>query len=1512
MTLPLSCDSVADAQKRKDRRRPIPVRALRRRGFRFASHAGAVLFPSPLPTLHSDTFTRPCLLLPRVALTAQTIQKEAPDHRTCLMYPWRLLQLANQAVRHLRMYDPIDASVAVAALGELNYDLSPSTTAFLVSLTPALPHCDATQLTRVLVGLSRLRVAHYMLVSHILKLFLAALTRDGGSAKVPTSPVHAGSSLRCAAGDQLAKVASMVRVVQVHHTQRTVRAFLAAAERALAPIMTSGGGAHPTSAQHGKRDGGASSTSPASARQMVLELLFILEVYVNARVRVAAPHTPAWLLHMISRAPWAFFSLSELLHVYSRLFPAAAAHRRVACAAGVSAARLVQNTLTEHILGRARSTKWVDLWSCRRASPVTGEQDAEDDAWRCSGDFSNAAQVGCCVWEGLPPGERYALLRCVVWRLASQPLTQVRGAEANELVGLLTPALFCLLAAEFGAQMRGPALRWWMGALPRSAMEGGRMANAAASRARCEGAAREAVQLCIALLQLLHIEHAKADEVASSLGCAAADCLADDSAGSRQVSEVLVAVQRLVTCLHRVASLAGDGAGHEGEWELLTLLLDLHAPSSNPAGASFAHWLEAALQRSGDASHMWRCLLTAQRDARDALIRRWCNFWVNRRGAVVCKSSMAKKCRSDTLVRADRGNSAAPLCVGLGVHEWRLHWCIAHLLDAWLQRARQSRQLHICATLPLAHLTSRWFPFRQIWQGMLAETTAHLHGSDWSAATRGSPYPAMVLETDLLVIMADSLDPRRRARERSGEAQMLPSLISLADAISDSALPDALCTALEVAQAHDTDRPRQTLPCHAEAETQRERWRRRVWWSEKASASGTSMSLQAAQMLLLCALFHPSTINNTCIPADSSSPCRLPARWPYQILAVSLRTSASPQRPSAASHEPRESREREWGADGSQWEMQGDGETGAEYHAPGALTLFARANLTEPLPIPAISEPLPTKVSLFTCAKGLTNALMCSIEALVAWQWRSGMLALDTLRGRDDGVSALPPDLSGATATLYRIWYRDDTPVILAGGAFLAVKPLGDPNRGGTTGESADEPPGQPSARDTGVLVTLCEMVALLTRAAVPLNASGASLFAPSPAFSSDCVPAFKGGVASSSLCGPLPPFQPPMAAEALYAELCLRFWEHCRRLADVLARCAVSKPGSRGDEEAPACIKGAEALAIAGAVAWRRFSRHFSNASPSAKPSCSAHGLTAAQNQATKLLLPLIWRSAHCCTVESSPATSQMSKCRLPIRGVLSDLWRLQLFTSHIGGQLPLPAKCEPAQERLWWCLQAALSGAIPAGQQRLVGAEPSEPLEDQAALELAVSELRASLCQRHWLDSTAQGTQRPFSFLRDAILSMGADHGATPAVGGEGESSMTSPMAVYVQRLLPCHPFVLAGPRGMQVHLLCGVQLVVLTWMHVLLLECIAMYHPRLFSAPCTQQLIWVRSRLRTCKQELYLGPLSSASLQSEGAAPSTARCTGAEESLHSLLVMCLTRELDAAVSELMSCLRDPCIPA
>ncbi|KAG5475849.1 hypothetical protein CUR178_03562 [Leishmania enriettii] len=186
--------------------------------------------------------------------------------------------------------------------------------------------------------------------------------------------------------------------------------------------------------------------------------------------------------------------------------------------------------------------------------------------------------------------------------------------------------------------MRGPALRLWMGVLPRSSIERSRMANATESRA-LEGAVGEAVQLCITLLQLLHIQYAAAGEGAGLLTCSAVACHTDDSADTNQGGKVLVVAQRLVACLRTVASLVCDHAWHEGEWELLALLLDMHFPSGrSTTGVSFAQWLEAVLQQSGGAARMWRCLSAVQQGARDALMARWRGFWAHRRGVVASES----------------------------------------------------------------------------------------------------------------------------------------------------------------------------------------------------------------------------------------------------------------------------------------------------------------------------------------------------------------------------------------------------------------------------------------------------------------------------------------------------------------------------------------------------------------------------------------------------------------------------------------------------------------------------------------------------------------------------------------------------------------------------------------------------------------------------------------------------------------------------------------------------------
>ncbi|CAJ1989962.1 hypothetical protein conserved [Leishmania donovani] len=1432
------------------------------------------------------------------------------------MHAWRLCLLASKAVCYLRVYDPVDASITVAALGELDCQLPGSTTTFFLSLAPLLPHYDSTQLTRVFAGLSRLRVAHYMITAYILKLFLTSLTRDRGSATASTSPVHAGSRPRCAAAKQLAAVAGMVHILQLHHTQRTMRAFLAAAERALAPVMASRGDAWSVLERRGQKDGEACSTSPASVRPMALQVLFLLEVYVNARVRVAAPHTPLWLLGMVSHTPWISFTLSELLHVYSRLFPAASAHRPAGCAADVSAAFLVQELLTEDILYRAGGAEREGDARCRCAPPAAGAADAAVDASLSSSVFSVAVPNRCRVWRRRSPEEQYVLLRCTVWRLAQQPTERARDADASELLRFLTPSLFCQLSAEFGGRMRGSALRWWMKMLPRSAVERCDGMDSRESHALREGAVGEAVQLCIALLQLLYTQYVAAGEEASLSTYSAVACHTEDSLGARQGAGVLVSVQRLVACLRTVASLVANHMGDEREWELLALLLDVHAPSScTTTGGSFAHWLGTEAHQSGDASHMWRCLSTAQENARDVLLARWCHFWAHHRSTNRFGSPMAKsKWPSETLARSKEDEGVTHLLCELAGGALLLHWCIANLLDEWLQRSDQASQLRGCPTSPPAHLTSPRFPFQQIWREMLAETVAELDGSHQRAAAGVSPYPVMNLETDLLVIMAESLDPNRTARVRSDDAHPVPLLGSLADAIGESVLPEALCAALEQAQTHSTAAPSRTIPSYAEAWAQRERWRRRMWWAASTSAPGTSMSLEAAQVLLLNALFSPSANSSTCASASLASLRRLSVRWPYHMLAVCLRSSASPQQPGATHHAAAEGCGSEWRARIPPWEMKDIRNLDAEHHALGSLTPCGRANPTEEPPIPAIEEPPSTQWSLFECAKGLSNTLMCSIESLIAWQQRSGVLPANTLRGRGEDGRFLPPDLCGATAAPYRMWYRDDTPMTLARGHFLAPRPFADPIRGFVASDFAESVPGAASAHGRDVLVPLCETVALLTRAAMPLNASCASLFARPPIRSSPCWTFCTDSAASSSLFGPLPPLRPFAAAETVYAELCFRFWECCQRLAEVLLPlCAVSKPNSRGDEDVSTYATAAEALAIAGAVEWRLFSRYVSNASPPTESSCCTYALAAAQDRALALLLPLMWRCVHCYAAEPSPATSRMSKCHRPIRGVLLDVWRLQLFATHLCGKLPLPARCERAQERLWWCLQAALSDALPVEQRVSLSDEPSVASEDQAALELAMGDLKASLREWHWLDGTTQSTERPLIFLRDTVTSMCDGLDAAPVVSRDGDTAVTSPMDTYVQQLLPSHPFVLAGPSRVRTHLLCGVRLVVLTWMHILLLESIVAYHPRIFSHDCTQQLSWVRRRIRAYEQGLCLAVPPTALSCDHSIAHPTGSSTRAESRRHGMLAECLMRELDAAVSELMTWSRGPpCISA
>ncbi|CAJ1028990.1 hypothetical protein Q4I30_005035 [Leishmania utingensis] len=135
---------------------------------------------------------------------------------------------------------------------------------------------------------------------------------------------------------------------------------------------------------------------------------------------------------------------------------------------------------------------------------------------------------------------------------------------------------------------------------------------------------------------------------------------------------------------------------------------------------------------------------------------------------------------------------------------------------------------------------------------------------------------------------------------------------------------------------------------------------------------------------------------------------------------------------------------------------------------------------------------------------------------------------------------------------------------------------------------------------------------------------------------------------------------------------------------------------------------------------------------------------------------------------------------------------------------------------------------------------------------------------------------------------------------------------METHVQRLLPCHPLVCDSPNSKQAPFLCGVRLVVLTRMHVLLLESIVVFHPQLFSPACPQQLSWMQTHIRAYEEGLYLAIPPTECLYREGIARSIGLPPRAENRLHGLLVVFLLRELDAAVSELMTWSKGPYIPA
>ncbi|KAK7201759.1 hypothetical protein NESM_000241900 [Novymonas esmeraldas] len=1417
------------------------------------------------------------------------------------MQLWRLHLLTARAVCCLHLYDPTEASVAVAALGELGGELSGSSSRLLLGVLPSLPHYDATQLTRAFGGLSKLRVGHHMVTAHFLQLFLAATVggRCGASA-------HSGRQLPPPLADQLSAVAAMASLLQRHHTQRTVRAFLAAAERALAPFAAAASGdvvkrlsRHMT---RGTTD--VSDSATLAARQSAAQALFLLEVHVHARVSVAAPQTPSWLLHALMSVPWTSYTFASLLHLYHRLHPATAVPRQRCRVTGECAATVVLSSLAAHVLHRAEEVLCSGHVAADESVPLRRPSRVEATA-------EGHADVGGRA--GLSPAQQYVIVRCAASSLSRSPsMAELQPCVVRLLRGVPVE-VFYELSAEFGCHMRGSALMCWVAHMPRStAPSTGAVTTAQGCRVQHHrGTAGDAARGCAALLQLLYVQYAASPEPSPRTEVATSN------------TAVRAVCRRLVVCLAEVTAAVATTPVEEGserEWELLALLLDMLASParhSDSDGVPFVLWLVEDGEAMGTAPRTRHDLGAALVAARDALVMRWLHLWAGccccGGGAAVLRSpatvgGSADNCATALSARCHVGSGVARPPRALSDKVLRLHWAIAHQTEEQLRcddtgddsgaMAWRTGLAEALTTYPPAHPTDAVWP--TVWRALISESEARLH-----ATARRRRACDAVLEADLLVILAEALLHASRAAP--------PSRPSLADSICESGLPEALCTALEWAGQDDAVALSAGPLSRAEAELLlRTRWRRRLWWAERTAAPGAFTVLRAAQTVLLHTVFMSKRGPTRDCLAFRVAPCGGSVRWwPHRLLVASLRGDLSRGRLCATTEEEEEEDEEEglptpaaecdrvrslarecggglaagdavlhddYGCDNDdhhhdhqrpplqgqtpQHRLRLQGEDGEM--AEGALVPLASA-------------------SLFHRATGLSSAMMSSVESFVNRVYHGHRAATATLCVGSLRKRHPPPGVSVEEAALYREWYMEDTLVTLSADVRAAPSPHVNIGAARVARVCGGIQTTSAATCDPSAVRWLPETLALLLTASMTLQAIPA---APSATRASASSFHYYAAPPLSSA-----PSHAAVAAEAVCVGLCFSLAELSQRLAAALLA------GSMGDHASEAVAE-AEALVVAGAAEWVRLERLVRHAaSTAATSSRPVPALATGEPIADEVLLPLVWRGVH----RTAPCRGRRIASLPPLlrdggdqRGctLVVDVWRLQLFARHLCRHLPLARRFAPAQERLWRCLRAAAAAASASPPVAHQLAEEHRDDSGEASLDSAMAELAAELHERHWYDGVAAGTHHPLRFLKGLLSALTASlNHATDEETVDGAAAAATPADDYASQLLPCHPFALDRAAAAAPQCTGGVRLVVVTWMHVLLLCSIAEHHPRLLSHTGMQ-------RLHSALQNTHMRARDIA-----GSAVDPHPGARLSESVHGpLLEACLACELGAAVAELL----------
>lgn len=1367
--------------------------------------------------------------------------------------PGVLSLLVLRCHRSIRFYGPATTCVTLYALGQLQpHGLRAPV--LLRQLAPSLPSYSPLQLAGLMEGLSLLRVSHLVMTAHVLRLFFLSLQKEEMA-----MPWVA----------EVAAVATMVRVLQRHHTPRTVRAFLAAVDRALVARgdEDEDSACVPDTMHRSVRQPSAHAAASSRDRRAALQLLYILEVYINAGIRVAEPHTPRWWLRMLHNAPSDAFAPQSLLHLHGRLLAAESETLSLPCdeqdaplrAVLAEQSAFVIKSLTLPIQTGAAAER---DWTARR------EGEAASAFSSCAVDEEGKEEKQ--HWgERLSEVERHAVLRCVVvYHLyhSAKPATLSTAALIEQLMRGYGPAAppdvylllslslsFLRLTRQFCWALCGQPWRWWLQVLEASHNFALTACGDACSTIAKAAIQRAATLQSTALLQLLH---------GCFIRCGAGGVSGGHEDPRSTVNDRLDSIQNTVRLLcsslavySTAASASCSPCGDAEGWTLLALLLSTeNLPPQCAGGLCFMQWLEeqlrrritsecaAAAARLGDqVAHFQH----ARQKALSFLVDSWCGHWTGDVAHGSPHLSNMLQCRYPDLSRSSLS----------------LHWVIAAALYAYSRHSGKKGGLHGDQWRVFFSLEKG--RFSSAWRSLTAATVAVLSSerSELNASPSATSQDSLELKLRLLHVVAMCL-----------HEQQFPSFSSeplLWDSLARSALPELLCAALERRAAEDdllwspASTPEPLQRCQGSktpppAEENTEAFVREIhyatayrsggsmWWVSPCCTSPHRSSLiqQALRSLLrigfsigasmplarglLPRLLH---YHLQCVPLCSPLPAH------DQEAKGDDRDAPAGEEEERQRWQPHSPDQQERVVAAASWQIV-DGRV----HHTGSSSSSITGRLQ------TMSEPSAPAWRVFAAETGLAGTMMSNVELFCH---RGGRRRCDplfsTLRDSEDiedgaarQLSSLPRHSASPLALMaaqQSEWYRDAHRISLTAHARQRRSLLSVTS---AVMNSGDEEENAASVDHTGAgrlqrgaeslfsttpaqfLEDFVERVRMVSAAAAELRmmqkVEKSSVF--------HCVEEVQIAASSST-----PTNEAASAPTRMLVALQHILWRDCRR---VLQRLSYAGDDTRN-------MTG-EALRETGkdveeAVLWCILQRkgvpaHTSHACAPpfvlpAAATCAADSNDG--DDALSFVFPYLWLSLHAACFFSAVMPD-----------LLLGVWRLQGFAEKWWTHFPFTVDDAPSQRRLLACLQASLSAAL-TGR---VGGEG----EHTRLILQSVNELSAIACIKQGdprVSSVSQPTS-PFQCLSDvlekvahAMVQRHSPGGVN--CGGDGAWSRgtairpahLSPIEIYLEVLLPFHPFLRCPGNFLQDTLAAAAletQLVAVTWAHVLVIRSICAHHPRI----------------------------------------------------------------------------------